>query len=117
MARRKNLIGLVIVCALLSNVVVAPACLAQDDQARKLGRGVANLTGGWLSLFTTIEETGKSDGILAGATYGFIKGIINAVQRTLVGAYETLTFPFPIPKDYKPILTNPEFPLGKETKE
>jgi putative exosortase-associated protein (TIGR04073 family) len=116
MGKRNNLIAAVIICLILSNLTMASNCLAQDP-ARKLGRGLANLGAGWLTFFTTVEETGKSDGILAAATYGFIKGIAKAVQRTLVGAYETITFPIPKPKDYAPILTNPEFPLGKEAKE
>lgn len=105
-----------IICAIFANLIFSPVCLAQDP-LKKLGRGVANLTMGWLTFFSTIEDTGKADGVYAAVTYGILKGFAKAIQRTLVGAYETISFPIPYPKDYKPILTKPEFPLGKEAKE
>jgi len=35
---------------------------------------------------------------------GLLKGSAIWIAREFVGAYEVLTFPFPIPKDYKPII-------------
>jgi putative exosortase-associated protein (TIGR04073 family) len=116
MQKSKRITGLIIVSAFLFNLVFSHACFAQDP-TKKLGRGVANLALGWVSLFTTIEDTGKSDGIFAAMSYGVFKGVAKFLQRTAVGLYEIVTFPIPIPKDYKPILTKPEFPLGKEAKE
>lgn len=112
----RKIMGLTIIAALLLNFTLPAASFAQDP-AKKLGRGVANLALGWIALFTTIEDTGKSDGVFAAMTYGVFKGIAKAIQRTAVGIYETVTFPIPAPADYKPILTKPEFPLGKEAKE
>ena len=112
---RKILIVLA-VCLLISNFVLNGTALAQDP-LKKLGRGISNLLLGWVEIFTTVEDTGKSDGVVAGASYGILKGFAKAIQRTAVGLYETISFPVPIPKDYKPILTNPEFVLGKEAKE
>ena len=113
--RSFKLVVLVIAVIITVNLMCSATCFAQDP-LRKLGRGFANATLGWLSFFSTIEDTGRSDGILAAATYGFLKGIWNAAQRTGVGFYEIVTFPIPRPKEYKPILTQPEFPLGKEAK-
>jgi len=111
----KAITGFLLVLMLLSNLIFSGACFAQDP-AKKLGRGVANTLFGWITLFSTIEDTGKSDGVLAAVTYGVAKGLGKALQRTAVGVYELVTFPIPYPKDYKPILTKPEFPLGKEAK-
>ena len=36
-----------------------------------------------------------------------------AGNRAVVGAYEVVTFPIPLPSDYEPILTDPEF-FGEE---
>lgn len=105
--------AVIVILAVAANLMFAYPASAQDP-IRKLGRGIANLGLGWISFMTTVEDTGRSDGVFAAATYGFLKGIAKAIQRTAVGAYETVTFPVPIPKDYAPILTSPEFPLGKE---
>jgi putative exosortase-associated protein (TIGR04073 family) len=77
-------------------------------------RDRSNLALGWFVLFSTIEDTGREDGVAAAASYGILKGFAKAIQRTAVGVYETITFPIAAPKDYKPILTNPEFVLGKD---
>lgn len=109
---RKVLI-LVLACFIFFNFVLAGNALAQDP-LRKLGRGITNLALGWFVIFTTIEDTGKESGVAAAASYGILKGLAKGIQRTAVGAYETITFPIPAPKDYKPILTKPEFVLGKD---
>ncbi len=101
---------------LIFNLALSGYALAQDP-LKKLGRGISNFTLGWVEIFTTVEDTGKSDGIVAAATYGLLKGFAKGIFRMAVGAYETLSFPVPVPKDYKPILTKPEFILGKEAKE
>ncbi len=112
----RKVLSLVLVVLLVSNFILARDCFAQDP-LKKLGRGISNLCLGWIEIFTTIEDTGKSDGIVGAVTYGVLKGLAKGIQRTFVGAYETITFPIPAPKDYKPILTKPEFVLGKEAKE
>jgi len=116
MKNYKSLIGLVVILVMLGHIVFPAACFA-DDPIKKLGRGIANVTMGWLTFFSTVEDTGKSDGVYAAVTYGILKGFAKAIQRTAVGVYETVSFPIPFPKEYKPILTKPEFPLGKEAKE
>lgn len=115
MRKKKTSAVIIISLAIAANLIFTPYCMAQDP-IKKLGRGIANLGLGWISLMTTVEDTGRSDGVFAAVTYGILKGVARAVQRTAVGAYETITFPIPYPKDYQPILTSPEFPLGKEAK-
>ena len=83
----------------------------------KLGRGVGNLLTGWLELPVQIMRTTESDGSFAGMFVGPIKGLVFGVGRTLVGAFETVTFILPnhasgpdtrVEDSYGPIL-DPEF--------
>ena len=75
----------------------------------KLGRGVANLFGGWLEVPLnihkryTLTDTGGS--FLTGAAHGVFKGVV----RTGVGLYETVTFFLPYPENYAPILPTLEY--------
>lgn len=75
------------------------------DALQKLGRGAANVTTGWMDVFKEVDKQSDESGALAGATVGAVKGIFKAVGRTLVGAYEMVTFPIPT---YKPVI-EPEF--------
>ena len=81
----------------------------------KLGRGVSNFFLGWLEIplnirkrYTTSDTVGSS---LAGTATGFFKGAV----RTGVGLYETLTFFFPLPEHFEPILPTLEY-FQKHTK-
>ncbi len=76
---------------------------------RKLGRGAANVAYGMWELPIKIVEVRDTDGPVAATTLGVVKGLSAALQRTFVGVYEILTFPFPQPMGtYEPIV-NPEF--------
>lgn len=82
------------------------------DANRKLGRGLANLTMGWMEIFKGIQEVDRNQNTIAAITWGPVYGLGNAISRTATGAFETLTFPIPTTaeKDYRPIL-EPEFIL------
>ncbi len=112
----RKIFGWSLAMLLICNLILSADAFAQDP-LKKLGRGISNLTLGWIEIFTTIEDTGKSDGVVGAITYGVLKGFAKGIFRTAVGAYETITFPVPVPEDYKPILTKPEFVLGKEAKQ
>jgi putative exosortase-associated protein (TIGR04073 family) len=84
---------------------------ARDTSARKVGRGMANLTLGVLALPGEIMETTQERGPFVGATWGFAKGVGMLVAHELVGAFEFLTCPFETPPGFKPILA-PEYPWG-----
>ena len=70
----------------------------------KLGRGVGNILVGWVEIPATMHSEYKESDPVTGLTTGFFKGFVKGVIRTLVGAFETITFPFPIPEHYAPIL-------------
>ena len=84
---------------------------ARDTAARKLGRGVANLSLGVLAIPGEIVETTRENGPFVGATWGFTKGVGMLVASEVVGLWEVLTCPFETPPRFEPIL-EPEFPWG-----
>ena len=86
---------------------LASPCYAQDAFT-KLGRGVANTLTGWVEIPKNIYATSVEKNAFAGMTLGAAKGIGMTIVRTGAGVFEVVTFPFPIPAGYKPIL-DPEF--------
>ncbi len=97
------------VCTLAA--VGAVALLTGCSSAeQKLGRGIANVLEpirlGELTRST--EQTYLADGPVVAQSYGYVHGITRTVQRTLVGAFDIVTFP--IPTD--PLITpsEPVFP-------
>jgi putative exosortase-associated protein (TIGR04073 family) len=63
-----------------------------------------------LELPRTIYYETKEQGLLVGILVGFLAGFGLGMRRTVVGAYELLTFPIAPPDDYKPILSH-RFPF------
>ena len=105
---------LVVLVAVLMMSLAVPVCMAADgrsgnDAWKKLGRGACNMLTFPLELFSQISRTNVSDGPMAAFTWGLLKGVGMTAFRAVVGVYETVTFPFPCPEGYKPILTEPEF--------
>ena len=92
-------------------LAAAPAEAKRYDAARKFGRGLAGMTTCFLELPGNIVKTSRERGVGWGVTLGFVEGLGRLVVRPLVGVYEFVTAPFPVPAGYKPIL-QPEFPWG-----
>ncbi len=105
MAKKTVLIGLIVF--LLVIAFTAPGYC--DDQLKKLGRGLCNTVTFPFEIFLQVSRVSNTDGPMAGSTWGVLKGIGMSGVRLLTGLYETVTFPFPVPKDYAPILRDPEF--------
>ena len=103
----KKTVRIVLVVFLVSSVISTP--LYADDPLKKLGRGVSNVLLCPMEVLRGIGDANKESGWFAGATWGFLQGVFKGGMRGVVGAYEVVTFPIPFPKDYKPILTDPEF--------
>ena len=74
----------------------------------KLGRGLVNTLTGWVEIPKGIHETTQRSGVLSGLTLGTLRGAGYGFVRTAAGAYETVTFPFPAPPHYRPVM-KPEF--------
>jgi len=98
---------LAIALVVIAMLGMTTQCYAQDP-AKKLGRGVANILTGWVELPKNIYETSVEENVLSGLTMGLAKGVGMTIVRTGAGVYEAVTFPFPIPEDYQPVL-EPEF--------
>lgn len=107
---RRFIVALVIVGLVLA--LASP--LYANDPMRKLGRGITNVVSAPYGLVKGIGDAADEKGIVAAATWGVFRGVVNVVKRTVVGVYEVATFPLPIPAGYKPILENPEFFMEKE---
>ena len=79
---------------------------------RKLERGLCNVLTFYLEIYNQMQETANSSTIGKAATYGLAKGIYMSAYRAGAGIYEVFSFPFPCPRDYEPILKDPEFFFG-----
>jgi len=99
---------------ILCIAAVALPAFAQEGSAiekmgKKLGRGIVNVVTGWVELPKNIYDTSvETNNPLMGITYGTLKGVGMTVVRTGAGAYDVVTFLFPIPQNYQPVL-KPEF--------
>ena len=90
-------------------VFSAPA--RADDAWVKLGRGGADIAFCFLEVPYQIGMMGKTHRWPIAFIGGLGKGAFTGARRLAVGAFEVVTFPFPWPKDYGPIL-KPEFPIA-----
>ena len=80
----------------------------------KLGRGAVNLFTGWVEIPKRIQETSIQSGAAAGWTWGLLRGLGHGFIRTAAGAYELVTFPFPAPPNYEPVI-QPEYVFTDES--
>ncbi len=107
----RNLTSAVLVVFVLSLAVNGYAASAGEVTAgmgHKLSRGIVNVGTGWVELFKEMYHTGKENPLL-GLTYGTVKGAGKTALRTTAGGIDTGTFLFPVPKDYREPLIQPEY--------
>ena len=104
----KNLLKAGIICVAVLMILNAASTGYAQDMGKKLYRGVANIATGWVELPKNIYDIATEHDFASGMILGFPKGCWMAIVRTGAGIYDTLTFPFPIPKGYAPVL-EPEF--------
>ncbi len=74
------------------------------DAAQKFGRGLAGMTTRFLEIPGNIVKEIKAKGAI-GFPIGLATGLGMTVTRELVGVYEFISAPFPVPAGFKPILT------------
>ena len=101
--------GFLAACLAAAILLPGVATAAQQSAARKVGRGLAAMTCGFLEIPGNIVAETRSRGPVWGFTLGFATGLGKVVVRELVGVYEFVTAPFPIPAGFQPII-QPEFP-------
>ena len=80
-----------------------------DGPLTKLGRGICNMVTFPLEVPEQISRVNNSDGPFAASTVGVLKGFGWAIGRACVGVFEAATFMFPVPKNYEPVLKDPEY--------
>src|SRR5881628_3254659 len=102
MARLLTLAALVLLLA-------SPA--GAQTATRKVGRGRAGMTTSGLEVPGNMVAETRARGYGEGIPLGFAKGLGMIIPRTLVGVWEFVSAPFPVPAGYEPILS-PEFPWG-----
>ena len=78
-----------------------------DQSVRKLGRGLANVLTGWFELPTQISSGMSEAGGIQGLFLGLGKGAVWTLFREGAGVYDTVTFLFPLPADYEPLMQPP----------
>ncbi|MFH1189823.1 MAG: exosortase system-associated protein, TIGR04073 family [Candidatus Omnitrophota bacterium] len=103
----KRTILIILAALLLTTAIASPAYC--NDPWKKLGRGACNIMTFPLELYFQTKDVNDTDGVFAAATWGILKGVGMSVVRLAAGVYEVVTFPFPVPAEYYPILTDPEF--------
>ena len=84
-----------------------------DTPIKKLGRGFANIFTCLLEIPKRISDANAESGPIAAATFGFLNGLFQTCIRGVVGIYEVVTFPIPLPSRFGPVLTDPEFFLDE----
>src|SRR5213594_2509495 len=93
--------------AALALLLVPPA--GAQTAPRKFGRGLAGMTTSVLEVPGNMVAETRARGYGEGIPLGFAKGLGMIIPRVLVGVWEFVSAPFPVPAGYQPILS-PEFP-------
>lgn len=103
---------------LFLSLTISPNASADDFESgkafTKLVRGAVNIITGWVELPKRILETSEASGAVTGFTWGTLRGLGYGFIRTAGGAYEVVTFPFPAPAGYLPIM-NPDYVFSEST--
>lgn len=75
---------------------------------RKFLRGCGNVAFGWCEIPRNIHIAIEDLDPLTGTIVGTVKGMGHAVVRTSWGVWEVVTFPIPVPSEYRNVV-KPEF--------
>jgi len=74
---------------------------------RKLGRGISNFLFASTELPDTVCKVSKTEGNVAAAGYGVVRGLGRSTARHFTGLYEIFTFAAPTHNaSYRPVLPN-----------
>jgi len=104
---KKFALFLAIMLALSNAYAAAPAVekMNSNKALAKFSRGVANIAtspGELVTQMPTAME--QSPDYLSGFVMGIGRGIGYSLLRASAGIYDVVTFPFPGPTDYKPVM-------------
>jgi putative exosortase-associated protein (TIGR04073 family) len=72
-----------------------------DGMANKAGRGIVNMTTGWMEFPKQIYTTSQEEGVARGVLIGPLKGLGMTLVRTMTGVGELATFFLAYPGFYE----------------
>ncbi len=104
----KPVIALSALVVFLTGGLFIGTAAAEDDASHKFTRGALNTTTGWTELPRQVV-TQTSEDPYQGMTYGLMDGLTLGTKRTLFGAWDWVTSPFP---PYDTPKMQPETPFG-----
>ena len=104
----RNLLKGVVICVVALMILNIASASYAESMGSKLQRGLTNIFTGWFEIPNNISVGISKHDLVSAFFIGLPKGCWMTIVRTGAGAYDTATFLFPIPKDYKPLL-EPEF--------
>ena len=85
------------------------ALVYADGPHEKAARGITNLASGPVEFLREIATGSQENWYVPGMLLGTVKGLGKFVQRSFIGLYEIVTFPFPLPPEgYGKILEDTE---------
>jgi len=99
---KKNLFTACVLCSALLST--GPAYAENEHSylsgvGSKLGQGFANVATGVVEIPKNIANISHEQNVFVGATWGLLRGVMETVGRTTVGAAELITAPIPT-KDF-----------------
>ena len=100
---KKNLCIACVLCSALLSIVPASAEEQKQDYLSRLTskftQGLSNTATGFIELPKNVINISHDQNIFVGLSWGVLRGVMQSVSRTVVGAAELITFPIPT-EDY-----------------
>ncbi len=96
---------------LITIIILSQGPVRAENPVTKLGRGVENVVTSPVEFLTQYMVAGEQGNPVSGIVVGTLFGAGMTVVRILAGVYEIVSFPFPLPKNYEPLL-DPETPMA-----
>lgn len=101
---KSKIAGVMLFGVLIFSVPSAFAAQTPDTLFTKLGRGLANIATCPLEIIIQPIRIASIDQKPAVAwTGGLFQGVYFTLARAVTGVYDVVTFPFPLPRKYRPI--------------
>ncbi|MFH1381109.1 MAG: exosortase system-associated protein, TIGR04073 family [Candidatus Omnitrophota bacterium] len=97
------------ICFCIIALFLSSSFAYAGEPIEKVKRGAMNIISCPFEIGNGMKQANEQGGIGAAYSWGIVNGILRMGLRAIVGVYELVTFPIPIPKDYEPIMTDPEY--------
>ena len=109
---RKGMAFLLVFMIAVTMIGFSSVAYAQG-MGTKLERGAVNTVTGLVGeVYVKIGEDTRDGNWFGGFFTGLVKGLGYGVGRTVIGAYELVTFPIPLPSGYRQIM-DPKYAWGE----